>query len=189
MDADRGMSSPEPDTRRLIHRRQISCEAYERDDGLWDLEASLSDTKTYPIPNRDRGTIEAGDPIHGMWLRVTVDHSFEIRDVAVRMEKTPFAICSAIEPDYARLVGVTIGPGWNRRLRDLFGGTRGCTHIAEMLGRLGTVAMQAMYGRRRSEKPVNNTRKPWVIDGCHAWAADGPVVEREFPDWYTGKGS
>ena len=99
------MPSPEPDTRTLIHRRQIFCEAYERDDGLWDLEASLSDTKTYPIPNRDRGTIEAGDPIHGMWLRLTVDHSFEIRDVAVRMEKTPFAICPAIEPDYARARG------------------------------------------------------------------------------------
>ena len=183
------MPAPEPDTRKLIHRRQILCEAYERDDGLWDLEASLSDTKTYPIPNRDRGTIEAGDPIHGMWLCLTVDGAFEIRDVAVRMEKTPFALCPAIEPDYGRLVGVTIGPGWNRRVRELFGGTRGCTHIGEMLGRLGTVAMQAIYGRRRSGKPVDKTRKPWVIDGCHAWAADGPVVRREFPDWYTGKGS
>ena len=180
------MPAPETDTRRLIHRRQIVCEAYERDDGLWDLEASLSDIKTYPIPNRDRGTIEAGDPIHGMWLCLTVDAAFEIRDVAVRMEKTPFAICPAIEPDYGRLVGAHIGPGWNRRLRELFGGTRGCTHIVEMLGRLGTVAMQAMYGRRRSGNPVDSTRKPWVIDGCHAWAADGPVVKREFPDWYTG---
>ena len=86
-------------------------------------------------------------------------------------------------------MGVRIGPGWNRQVRELFGGTRGCTHIGEMLGRLGTVAMQAMYGRRRSGNSVDNTRKPWVIDGCHAWAADGPVVEREFPDWYTGKDS
>ena len=47
--------------------------------------------------------------------------------------------------------------------------------------------MQAVYGRRRSTRPFDKKKRPWVIDGCHAWAASGPVVEREFPDWFTGK--
>ena len=180
------MPLSEPVSRTLIHTREITCEAYERDDGLWDLEARLSDVKTYAIPNRDRGTIEAGEPIHGMWLRLTVDSGFEVRDVEAKMDHAPFRVCPSIEPDYARLVGATIGPGWNRRIHGLFGGTSGCTHLREMLGRMATVAFQAMYGRRRKETGQRPDRKPWVIDGCHAWASDGPVVEREFPEWYTG---
>ncbi len=183
------MPLSEPVARKLVHTRSITCEAYEREDGQWDLEAHLSDTKSYSLSNRDRGMIVAGEPIHGMWLRLTIDPGFEIREVEVKMDHTPFGICSAIEPDYARLVGVRIGPGWNRRVRSLFGGTGGCTHIGEILGRLGTVAIQAMYGRRRNSAGGEKGGRPWVIDGCHAWAADGPVVKREFPAWYTGEAS
>ena len=181
------MPLSEPVARTLTHTRTITCQAYERDDGLWDLEARLSDVKSFAIPNRDRGTIEAGEPIHGMWLRLTVDSGFEVRDVEAKMDHTPFRICRAIEADYAKLVGARIGPGWNRRIRELFGRTNGCTHLGEMLGRLGTVAFQAMYGRRRNASGGDKGRKPWVIDGCHAWSSDGPIVEREFPAWYTGK--
>ena len=28
--------------------------------------------------------------------------------------------------------------------------------------------------------------RPYVIDTCHAWAADGPVVKRWAPDFYSG---
>jgi len=28
--------------------------------------------------------------------------------------------------------------------------------------------------------------KPPLIDTCHAWDATGEIVEREFPQFYTG---
>lgn len=174
--------------RKLLHTREIVCRAFEREDGLWDLEASLHDVKTHTVASRDRGEIEAGEPIHGMWLRLVVDGDFVVRDVEARMEQAPYAICRAIEPAHRKLVGTTIGPGWSRRVHELLGGTGGCTHLREMLGRMATVAFQAFHGRRRRERKDGETapRKPWVIDGCHAWAADGPVVKTEFPQWYRG---
>ena len=36
---------------------------------------------------------------------------------------------------------------------------------------------------KASSKPP---RKPPVIDTCHAWAADGEVVKRWAPQFYTG---
>ena len=180
------MPLSEPVSRELRHTREIVCHAYERVDGLWDLDASLSDTKTYGFPNRDRGRIEAGEPIHGMWLRLTIDRDFVVRDIEAKMDHTPFSVCPRIEPRYKALVGAKIGAGWNRHVRSLFGGTQGCTHLLEMLGRMGTVAFQAVYGRRGDRRNRSPDRKPWVIDGCHAWASDGPVVKTEFPDWYTG---
>jgi hypothetical protein len=29
-------------------------------------------------------------------------------------------------------------------------------------------------------------RRPIVVDTCHAWRADGPLVERYMPAFYTG---
>ena len=39
-----------PVNRALRHRRAITAEAYVRDDGLWDIEARLTDTKPREIP-------------------------------------------------------------------------------------------------------------------------------------------
>jgi hypothetical protein len=184
-----GMPLPEPAPRRLLHNRTIVCEGFERDDGLWDIDAHLTDVKTYGFENRDRGTIGPGEPIHGMWLRLTLDEDFLVHGVEAAMDYTPFAICNTIAPSHVKLIGERIGPGWNRRVRELLGGTQGCTHMREMLGRMATVAIQSMYGRRsaKREEAEEAGRKPFVIDGCHAWASDGPVVEIDYPDWFTGK--
>jgi hypothetical protein len=36
-----------PVSRKLLHTRAIECHGYERDDGFWDIEAHLVDTKTH----------------------------------------------------------------------------------------------------------------------------------------------
>jgi len=184
-----GMPLPEPAPRKLMHTREIVCHGYQREDGLWDIEAHLTDVKTYGFDNRHRNRIEAGEPIHGMWLRLTLDNEFVVHDVHAAMDFTPFNICNHIEPAHKKLVGEQIGTGWNRRVRELLGGTHGCTHMREMLGRMATVAIQTMFGeKRRSGGEIQDPpgHKPFVIDGCFSWAADGPIVEREYPDWYTG---
>ncbi len=51
------MPLTEPVPRNLIHERSIVCRGFCRDDGLWDIEGHLVDTKTYPFANRHRGEI------------------------------------------------------------------------------------------------------------------------------------
>ena len=62
-----------PAARKELHLRRVEVCGYQRDDGLWDIEGRLVDTKTYGFDNFDRGRIEAGDPIHEMRLRLTLD--------------------------------------------------------------------------------------------------------------------
>ena len=55
------MPLPAPAPRQLLHKRVVQCWGYRREDGLWDIEGRLVDTKTYPFPNEDRGgAIQAG---------------------------------------------------------------------------------------------------------------------------------
>ena len=59
--------------REKLHTRDIEICGYRRADGLYDIEAQLADAKSYGFVNQDRGYVDAGEKLHGMWLRLTVD--------------------------------------------------------------------------------------------------------------------
>ena len=168
--------------REPLHRRAIEIHGYKREDGLYDIEGHLVDAKPYDF-KLAAGVRPAGDAIHGMWLRITVDRTLTIVDAAASMDFMPYeGECSAIEPAYRKLVGVAIRPGYHQRLKALFGGVRGCTHITEMAGMLATAAFQTMAG----QKLQSPDQKPFQLDRCHALAATSPVVGRHYPKWYRG---
>lgn len=182
------LSAPAP--RQLLHNRLVQCWGYRREDGLWDIEGRMVDTKTYPFPNEDRGgAIQAGEPLHDMWIRLTVDHQFRIHDVEARTDGSPFGLCPAITSRYRQLIGVRIGPGWSLKLKELFAGVDGCTHMTELLGPVATTLFQTLYGKRYDEddaKPPDERPAPPVLNTCHALASDSPVVKKRWPRAYTG---
>ena len=124
-------------------------------------------------------------------------------DVEAVTDKSPYQMCGDITPNFKKLVGLRIGGGFHRAVRERLGGVHGCTHIVELLGPVATTAFQTMSSGKARElerahrannedvaAPVDAApkprRKPYVIDTCHAWAADGPVVKRWAPDFYSG---
>jgi hypothetical protein len=184
------MPLPPPVARTAIHHRDIQCRAWQRDDGLWDIEGHLVDTKTHEHARHDGGAPRRpGEPVHDMWLRLTIDLDFVIHDAQAVTEQGPYPICGDIAPNFARLKGVRIGPGWRRKTLELLGGTKGCTHLVELLGPLATTAYQAT-GRARAarERLHPSGRKPYQIGACHVYTPDGPAVRERWPQWYTGPG-
>jgi len=49
--------------RELRHTRRVRYEGYKRSDGLWDIEAHLTDIKSHDNPMKT-GVRRAGQPIH-----------------------------------------------------------------------------------------------------------------------------
>lgn len=177
------MPLPAPDcAREASHQRSITVRAYARSDGLWDIEGHLSDAWTEPVPMA-AGMLPAGQPMHSMWLRLTVDRSATIVGVQAVTEAGPYGreVCGAIAPDYAKLVGVRITRGYRDAIRRLLGRTAGCTHINELAGAMGSAALQALW----HELTADPDARPLSIDGCHALKASGPQVATFFPRWYT----
>jgi hypothetical protein len=177
---------PDPAEREPLHRRAIDLRGYRRADGLFDIEARLTDTKGYAVDNRWRGRLEPGVPIHDMWLRLTVDDGLTVVAVAAATDAAPFAVCDAITPAFRRLEGLTIGPGWRRDVAKRLGGVQGCTHLVELLAPLATTAMQTIVPLRERTAPPDPNRPPGHLDTCHALRRDGPVVRAHYPAWYTG---
>jgi len=178
--------------RELIHHREIHCHGYRRADGLWDVEAHLTDVKTYAFVNEWRGEVTPGTPIHDMWLRLTVDDHLVIHAVEAATDGSPYPVCGAVTPRFQRLVGLAINPGFQREVRKRLGGVEGCTHLLELLGPLATTCFQTVFPYRNRERPEGarepkaTGKRPRLIDTCHAFASDGEVVRRNWPEFYTG---
>jgi hypothetical protein len=68
----------------------------------------------------------------------------------------------------------------------LLGGVQGCTHLVELLGPLATTAFQTIYPVRAKRDSAVAGHKPALIDTCHAYRSDGPLVEQRWPEHYTG---
>lgn len=175
-----------PAEREHIHTRRYDFRGYRRKDGLWDIEGQLTDSKTYTFPNEWRGEVKAGEPVHEMRVRLTLDDSLTVREVELETAAGPYRVCPAVLPRFAALKELRIGPGWRRQLRELFGGVNGCTHHVEMLGALATVAFQTIWPLRARGASEDAERRPALIDSCHALASDGEVVRRFWPRFYKG---
>ena len=176
------MPLPAPVPRKHLHTRTIVCQGYERDDGLFDIEASIVDQKTYDVDEPFRGHRPAGAHVHDMQLRLTLDKAMTVRDIEVTTNHAPYDVCPSVAPGYKKLIGAKVGGGWRKAVTEAVGRTRGCTHITELLMPAATVAFQTM-GNWKSA-PQDPAQKPYFIDGCHAWRSDGPVVQRLFPLHY-----
>lgn len=172
-------------TRRPLHRRALDVQVFARDDGLFDVEASLTDTKTHDVPLA--GTPRrAGEPIHEMQLHLTVDATLTVRAAASETLWMPYpGACNDHGDAYARLVGLNLMKGFRQAVQERLAGTRGCTHLTELCQILPTAVIQAMAGS------VIDTREgdadgnpPFQLDRCHALRRDGPTVAKFYPRWH-----
>ena len=105
-----GLSAAAP--RRHLHTRTIRCEGYEREDGLFDIEASIVDQKTYAVEEPYRGLRQAGQHVHDMQLRLTLDREMTVRAIEVATNEAPYDPCFTVAPAFQKLVGAKRIPSW-----------------------------------------------------------------------------
>lgn len=180
------MPLPTPtEEREHLHTRRVTCRGYRRKDGLWDIEGHIVDNKTYSFQNEWRGTVTPDMAVHEMWLRITIDDDMTIRDAVAATEAGPFRICADIAPNFKKLIGLRIGPGWRKSVQARVGGAEGCTHIVELLGPMATTAFQTQVVKRRNE-PRKPGQRPRLLNSCHALAETSEVVKQEWPEFYKG---
>ena len=182
------MGLPESASREKKHRRKIECEGYLRADGLWDIEAHMVDTRTYDCVydefHRD-GMIRAGEPVHDMWLRITIDLDFLIHDVQAASVQTPFPVCPRAAGSMRDLVGLRIGGGWIKQARERIGSDRSCTHLMDLLGQLAATAYQTLHAALEEREAERSSReKPPILDTCLALSSSGEAVRNLWPDFY-----
>lgn len=174
-----------PEGRELIHDRDIRWRAYRCQDGLWDLEATLTDIRGYDTLRYEKGPLPAGEPLHLLGLRVTVDDSYTVQAVEASMDISPYQPCPQAPQTLSRLVGANLTRQWRERVQRDVGADQGCAHLRDLLMHAPTVAFQSIavwHAQRAGDvlQPVGG-KPPPHLGTCLSWSFDGPVVARIYP--------
>jgi hypothetical protein len=183
------MGLPAAAAREKMHHRRIDCEGFLRSDGLWDIDVHMVDTRTYDCGYdmlHRGGVIKAGEPVHDMWLRFTIDLDFLIHDVHAASDQTPFSICPQAAEAMRALIGLRIGWGWMKQVRERIGVDISCTHLMDLLGQLAATSYQTLHAAlEEREAKRESPKKPPIIDTCLALSSSGEVVKNRWPEFYT----
>lgn len=182
------MPLTKPVRRRHAHRRTIIADGYEREDGLWDIEARMTDIKSESVDNEERGGfVAAGEPFHDMYLRLTIDRTLLIHQAEAVIDASPFRMCPGAAGVFKQLEGTRIGPGWQREAKERVGGVKGCTHVFELLPVLSTTAIQSLWPSM--EDDVMQAGAKFMLNTCRTWGQSSDVIRRYVPEHYQPESS
>ena len=172
----------------LIHDRRYQVRTYKLDDDRFLLRGVVCDEKP-------AGLYVPDDPeplwMHHMIVDLEISYpGFEILAAKVEFREHPHTRCTDIVPDYSKLIGLHIARGFNAKVKELFGGPRGCTHIGALLQAMAPVAIQSGWSMRvgssfgsapddaTPEETEERRRRGYAmnLNTCHMWAEDGEMV-------------
>ncbi len=177
------MPLSKPARRETHHNRMVTCNGYLRNDGLWDIEARMTDIKTQDVDNPERGGyVPAGEAFHDLSIRITLDRTLKIHRSEACIDAAPFRMCSRISSAFEKLEGTRIGPGWQRQVKALLGGVLGCTHMNELLPVVATTAVQTLWPS--SDKDVLAEGAKLMLNSCHSWGESSEMVKQYLPEHY-----
>jgi Protein of unknown function (DUF2889) len=172
-----------PPARHEIHHRVLDMRAYARDDGLFDVEVHLVDRKPFDF-QRDSAPdpIPAGQALHDLWVRMTVDGDYTVRAIEAASDVTPWAVCKQAEATLSVLVGERLVRGWSAKVKERLRGAASCTHLMEMLLPAATTALQGIRGLSSERRmAVDAQGVPLKLDSCYAYSREREVVLKLWP--------
>lgn len=189
---------PEDASLEEVHTRRYETRVYRLSAEELLVRAAVSDTKP-------PGLYIEGDPddleIHQMQIELRVAYPrLVITSARVVFETHPHTSCPLIADAYTKLVGLSISRGFTAKVRELFGGDRGCTHTNALLQAMAPAVVQSVWSLSvREGTTLSGSRSTLTADEreqriagnlntCHVWAGNGAHVEKlrrgdasEFP--------
>ena len=185
----------------LIHERAYVVRAYRHGVDKLILRGAVRDQKPPGLYFDDTQPLT----VHHMIVDLTIAvPSLEITAAKAVLEIHPHSTCKRIEDHYDNLVGLSIARGFTHKIRELFGGPRGCTHTTALLQAMAPVAIQSMWSFNMAQAQSNDDSNPFSnpesrqavlmtnINSCHVWAEDSDHVAglrngepMEVPLWIT----
>ena len=172
----------------VIHTRQYQVKAYRISEEKFLLRGVVVDEKP-------AGLYIENDPdpiwMHHMIVDLEITYpTFLITKADVDFKNHPHLGCTNITDHYKKLEGMSIARGFNAKVRELFGSSRGCTHIGALLAAMAPVAIQTGWSMRVSsvvdsdalEKSLEVFKEQRIkqfattVNTCHIWDENGEIV-------------
>jgi hypothetical protein len=174
-------------------RREKSLDVLPLSDTAMRIVATLRDTS---VALDDPADVEV---IHDLRLEATVSvPDLQITEISAHAEQQPYDHCAFSVAPIAGLRGLNLKRGYRRKVLEVLGGTRGCSHFLTLALDLSAANVLSIYLRMRAQ--VENTSanradgtwaragmqvEPGLMNACLALAADSPVQRRALGEPVT----
>ena len=178
-----------------LHRRNYAVRSYRISRDRFLIRGVVDDRKRASnwIPSDSSMMV-----MHHMVIDLVIEYpTLTILKADVTFEAHPNDICFHIEDRYHLLEGVSIARGFTHKVREMFGGPRGCTHVTALLQAMAPVAVQSIFGMGRAnsredaiaagsataDQPLppptaEEARMAAMVslNSCHVWDEEGETV-------------
>ncbi|MFV0306477.1 MAG: DUF2889 domain-containing protein [Desertimonas sp.] len=178
----------DPDGLEVLHDREYRVRAFRMSDDRLLIRGAVRDQKPpgMYVPDDDQPLT-----MHHMVVEIEIEFpSLLIAAARAVLDVHPHTECSRIEDHYQHLVGLSIARGFTHKVRELFGGPRGCTHTTALIQAMAPVAVQCFWSMRASKARRSGVDAPFAgvedesaqvawrynVGSCHVWDPDGELV-------------
>ena len=178
----------------LIHTRRYEVRAFR-------MAADRLMLRGVVVDEKPAGLYLKGDEqplwLHHMIVDLEIVYpTFLIEKASATFHEHPHLECTHITDHYKKLEGMSIARGFNAKVKELFAGARGCTHITALLSAMAPVAIQAGWSMRAvasSDGQVDAQRNyenrerqlAGTINTCHMWDENGALATSVSSGNYT----
>ncbi len=165
-----------------IQSRNIDIASYECGDEHIVVCGELHDRRLVPTVTLE-GKPRPAASVHHMRICMKVSiQSLTIEDIEAELPEIPHKECAEMYRTLEGIKGLTLSPGFTRKVKTQLGGRKGCIHLTTLLLAMAPAALQGFW--------VHNDRKPerrrvskelierYLIDTCRVWRQDGPLVKK-----------
>jgi hypothetical protein len=178
----------------LIHTRRYEVRAFR-------MAADRLMLRGVVVDEKPAGLYLKGD-VQPLWLHHMIVEleivypTFLIEKASATFHEHPHLECTHITDHYKKLEGMSIARGFNAKVKELFAGARGCTHITALLSAMAPVAIQAGWsmravassdGQADAQRNYENRERQLsgTINTCHMWDENGALAASVSSGNYT----
>ena len=168
--------------RSRIHTRDIRMTTFPHENSQVIVEGELIDTRHIKVFDITGKVLEPGTIHHIRLFCHIAPDPLRILEAQAEMPVIPMEECRTTLDRVPLLAGLEIRPGFTRRVSEVMGGTKGCTHVATLTK---AMAQEMVHGwlteKRRDPAPLPNSledikEKDFLVDSCRMWKKDGPKI-------------
>ncbi|MGF7162611.1 hypothetical protein FHS85_004265 [Rhodoligotrophos appendicifer] len=158
-----------------------------------DVEKIAEDRASFVLALEDKcHSSEGVELIHSLRISgMLALPSLEIVSIEPVAVYHPHPECAASLEPVRQMVGTRIGPGFRKRVIELMGQTRGCTHFMTLIMDLGAAHTLSVFLRMREKSEFTPEKKAdgsWIREGlaieprlenaCVALQTSSPIIQR-----------
>ena len=167
--------------RQKIHTRSIEIATYEGESDSIIVEGILRDERLMHA-YQSTGEVYPPGTVHHMIIRMEVrGPQLVIDDIEVEMPTIPHDECIETLDSLAPLKGIAIFSGFNAKVKELVGRTKGCSHLMSLLKAMAPAAVQGAWSAMARE-PIDpelhmSSAMERLKNTCRVWREDGPLMK------------